>query len=323
MANIQDIAKRLDNNTKTLEDIVHKPAGTYVNLPNGGSIPSVETWKRDAINTALNANNYPTRQEFNELVDNRLVGGGMYKDFYVDQANGNDANSGRWNSPFKSLQTAIDNIPVGGAGTIHIIGDYVLTSIIYISAKKVTLYLHGTLTTREHSPPTHTNYTGIYYIRIMNSSVYIDINSNNNGKIVVPAKSSTKPVTPNRHAIFNGTAYNNFANIKFNIRTYQDDYNPIIVNSGFNLVSIARWSSHATKLNVEISGHYSGTNRNIIVNSNSRLVHFKNTTGSFYYVYDGGLTDETNTSIPVSNCVAGIVKDANGVPRNITSNIVF
>ena len=322
MANIQDIAKRLDNNTKALEDIIHKPAGTYVNLPNGGSIPSVETWKQEVVNTALNTNNYPTRQEFDGLVDNRLVNGGMYKDFYVDQTNGNDSNNGTQESPFKSLQSAIDNIPVGGAGTIHILGDYVLTSNINIVSKiRIYLILHGTLTTTEYSP--RTNYTGIYCINVTNSSLYVYITSSDNGKIVVPAKSSTNIVAQPHYAIFNGSTYSNFADIKLFLPIEQDNYNPIIVNSGFGLVSIDGWSHHRTYLNVEIAGHSSGTNRNIIVDSNSTLVSFNNATGNFYYNYSGGLTDETNTSIPVSNCVTGIVKDANGVPRNITSNIVF
>ena len=239
---------------------------------------------------------------YNELSD-------MEKIFYVDQINGDDSNDGSNVSPFKTLQKAIDDIPTGGLADIHIVGDYVLTSNISIDRKtRVSLILYGTLTTTEYSP--RTNYTGIYSINVIDSKVCVDINSYNNAKIVVPAKTSTNDVDPGHYGIFNVTCDSNFANIKLFLVTAEDDYNPIIVNSGFGLVSVDECKSNEPKLNVKIVGYYSGTNRNIIVNSNSTLVSFKNGTGTFHYKYSGGLTNETNDPIPVSNCVDGIVKSS-------------
>ena len=225
---------------------------------------------------------------------------------YVDQTNGNDSNNGNHGSPFKTLQKAIDTVPIDGNADIHILGDYALTSNVIISSKtNVTLILHGTLTTTEYTPPTHVNHTGIYTINVVNSSVHVVIDSDNNGKIVVPTKSSSNPVAQHRYAIFNGSSHSNFTDIKFDLRVKQDDYNPIVINSGFGLVSIIEWNSDKTKLNVKVTGHYSGKNRNIIVDSNSTLVSFENAIGNFYYDYAGGLTNETNTSISVSKCIDG------------------
>ena len=229
------------------------------------------------------------------------------KYFYVDQINGDDSNNGSHVAPFRTLQKAIDNIPTGGVGNIHVVGDYVLTSDVDISSKiRVSLLLYGTLTTTEYSPLA--NYTGIYTIAVTNSSVHVYIDSSANGKIVVPPKLSTDKVAPYCHAIFTESIYSNFADIKFDLRIQKDNYNPIIVNSGFSLVSIDEWSSDKTKLNVEITGRYGGKNRNIIVDSNSTLVSFNNATGSLYYAYNGGLTNETNDPIRVSSCVDGKYK---------------
>ena len=234
---------------------------------------------------------------------------------YVDQTNGNDTNNGTKSAPFKSLQKAIDTMPTRGIGDIFILGDYVLTSDVNVSSKKISLILHGTLTSTEYSP--RANYTGIYSIKVMNSVVYIDINSDNNGKIVVPAKSSLNEVDSQHYSIFNVVNHSNFADINFGLSVKQDDYNPIVINSGFGLVSVGEQESdnpfNNPLLNVEIIGHYPGKNRNIIVNSNSTLVSFKNTIakdyyGTFYYDYDGGLTNEINTPIEVSSCVVGMYK---------------
>ena len=227
---------------------------------------------------------------------------------YVDQTNGNDSNRGTQKSPFKSLQKAINTVPRYGYGDIHIVGDYTLSSNVKIeSKKKITLILHGTLTTTEYS---RDNYTGIYSIDIVDSLVHVIIDTNNNGKIVVPAKSSVNNVDPTHYTMFRGTKQSNFIDIKFDLRSRHDNYNPIVINSGFGLVSAGEWSSDKPNLNVKLVGYYIGkpNNRNIIVDSNSTLVSFENTKGKFYYGYDAGLTDETNTAISVSNCIKGDYK---------------
>ena len=224
---------------------------------------------------------------------------------YVDQTNGNDTNNGTKSAPFKSLQKAIDVVPLHGRGDIHILGDYTLSSNVQIiEKKKITLFLHGTLTTTEYSP--RDNYTGIYSIEIMSSEVHVIIDSDNNGKIIVPPKSSTNDVDPTRYTMFRGTKWSNFTDIKFDLKVKQNDYNPIVINSGFGLVSIGEWSDEPY-LTVKLVGYYIGVgkNRNIIVDSNSTLVSFENAIGKFYYNYPGGLTDETNTPIQVSSCIEG------------------
>ena len=236
---------------------------------------------------------------------------------YVDQLNGDDLyNNGSQEAPFKSLQSAVDAVPDFESVDIHILGDYVLTSNVSISVKaNVTLILHGTLSTTEYnteySPSIrYPNYTGIYHIMVANAKVHIIVDSDNNGKIVVPAKSSSKPVAPDQSTMFTGSEFFRFTDIKFDLRVKQDDYNPIIVNSGFGLVSIDRYLEKKVKLNIKIIGPHPGRNRNIIVDSNSTLVSFKNAAGKFSYNYRGGLTNELNVPIPVSKCVDGDIMKA-------------
>ena len=243
---------------------------------------------------------------------------------YVDQVKGNDSNNGTKSAPFKSLQKAIDIIPEFVNADIHILGDYILRSNVSIFRKtNVTLILHGTLTTTEYTPPLFTDHTGIYAINVVNSSVHVVIDSDINGKIVVPPKLSPKKVGPHHYSIFNAVNFSKFAVFKFDLNVKQNDYNPIIVNSGFGLVSVGKGFSGRTYLNVEIIGRYPGKNRSIIVNSNSTLVSFNNATGNFHYNYTGGLINETNTPIPVSSCINKRINSDNKFPCYVTSSIVF
>ena len=232
---------------------------------------------------------------------------------YVDQLNGDDFyNNGSQKSPFKSLQKAVDTVPDFESADIHILGDYTLKSNVNIFRKtKVTLILHGTLTTIEYdiknSPSVqYPDYTGIYYIMVANSKLHVIIDSDNNGKIVVPPELSWRLAAPDQSTMFCGSEYFDFTDITFDLRVKQDDYNPIIVNSGFGLVSIDSYYNKNVKLNVKIIGSYPGKNRNIIVDSRSFLVSFDNTNnGGFYYDYPGGILTQNNLSFSAGCCVVG------------------
>ena len=51
----------------------------------------------------------------------------MSRTFYVDQVNGNDTTGdGTYAAPFKTLQKAIDSVPVGGNVAIYLLSDYTL-----------------------------------------------------------------------------------------------------------------------------------------------------------------------------------------------------
>jgi len=151
----------------------------------------------------------------------------------------------------------------------------------------------------------------------------ICLESNENGKILINENSSDKPIAPPYSGAYRIDEAARIGSIYFRLRIREDNYNPIIIKDG-NLVSISEWSVNRPGfLSVAIAGHYSGNNRSIKVGENAYLVNFQNSPGSLYYYYRGGLTDLDGNSVDIKDKVAGIVRDSNGVPRNVISNITL
>jgi len=272
------------------------------------------------VTTKTIANRGKFKQQLWDDVGGAL--GQFNKTFYVDATNGNDTNVGSSAYPFKTIKKACDSVPVGGVGSITILGDYTLQQNIDILYKHIDLNLKGTLTFPWFA--TDNTYAGIHGITLHNSSIGFYIDSSTNGKLIVldnnTGKTSINPFYSSALRVNESTKY---GYIKFSIWTSQDNYSPIIIKDGA-LVSIRQWSTNRPDLlSIAISGHYAGTNRSIQVDSGAYLVDFENAPSSFYYSYDGGLTDLSGNSINIDSVVAGIVKDPNGVPRNIISNIVL
>jgi len=257
-----------------------------------------------------------------------LVGGQdmMSRTFYVDAVNGDDNNDGSELAPFKTLQKAIDSVPVGGYEKIIVMGNYELEPNILIGGKKICLEPHGTL----NFPwwvydDTYVALSGMT-LRY-GSQLIILLDSNYIGKLSVNINTMgiTDVVPFFKAAIrIDSQGDKNSANfIHFLLRVREDNYNPIVVNEG-TLIAIREWSSDRPSfVGVSISGTGSGTNRSIKINTGAYLVDFQNSPGSLYYSYDGGLTDLNGTSTNIGNVIAGIVRDANDVPRNVISNKIL
>ncbi len=59
------------------------------------------------------------------------------KNYYVDPVAGLDTNSGTQDSPFKTIRKACDSVPIGGYGTITVVGNEAVTAEI---TSDITLY---------------------------------------------------------------------------------------------------------------------------------------------------------------------------------------
>ena len=247
----------------------------------------------------------------------------MSKTVYVDQVNGNDANDGSQAAPFKTIQKAIDSAPTGGSVVVRIVGDYVVESNITALKKRVLLVPEGTMTFgwRVYG----TNYSALAGFTLHDSLVAVIITSPNNGKLIIEPNTTGLPAAPVYASAFRTDQSSNFGHLYFYLRVGVDNYNPIVVNSGA-LFGISQWSrNRPTFLGVNLSGEYAGTNRSIIVDTanGARLGTFLNCPGSLFYNYPHSIVDTAGTALTLANVVGGIVRDANGVPRNVISNIVL
>jgi len=73
----------------------------------------------------------------------------LEKIFYVDAGNGDDTNDGSKDKPFKTIEKAINSIPVGGYGKIILRGseDFVIDNDIYVKNKLIRIFGNETDTT--------------------------------------------------------------------------------------------------------------------------------------------------------------------------------
>lgn len=67
---------------------------------------------------------------------------------YVDQTNGSDANAGTLASPYQTITKAVAAVPRGGLGTIILIGDYTMTSVVFVDGKRIRVKASGTVRTQ-------------------------------------------------------------------------------------------------------------------------------------------------------------------------------
>jgi hypothetical protein len=240
---------------------------------------------------------------FNKTVANRGkfkqqlwddVGGALgqfRKKFYVNAVNGDDNNDGTSTNPFKTIKKACDSTPIGGAVEIVLKTDVNLDNTIVLVNKNVYLVGSYKITIQNDS----SNWSGKF---IMTNSVIksygvdwdfgID-NSDLSGVCIYDFRFGADD-EPSAHSINTFSVRNGTINF----------YNLAIVASNiyFDTVTINRLDD----------------NKNFIsIVDNICNIGVSNTT----------VKDSSGNNISIPDICSGVVKDANGVPRNIISNIVF
>jgi hypothetical protein len=68
---------------------------------------------------------------------------GLFKEVYLDQVTGNDANSGAIESPFKTLAKAVSVVPSGGRVHVLMLADYELDATVLIVNRQVMIQSPG------------------------------------------------------------------------------------------------------------------------------------------------------------------------------------
>ena len=311
--NITEIAQKvLDNNTNAA-NVFRKMYDLHYN-PNPLDVPFEYIDENGNKVTTTIKNQAGFRKKVWDDVGGAL--GQFNKTFYVDATNGDDNNTGASDSPFKTLQKACDSVPVGGFGLIQLLSDYndifnanfkkiqivvnsekiwtiPMGSTCNITGSQVLITNYGQLIVDrgDGSDINGNNYSGFLSTNFENSStlsrttsLYLVNNSN---------KNSISPVVriDSDRALFGSRTYGANQNIQlncsiYNIYTNGDfilDGNLMVLNSGSGIL---QWNTYGTD-----------TTLNVV--------------------------DSGGNAVDIKTKIAGIIKDSNGVPRNIISNIVF
>ncbi len=211
--------------------------------------------------------------------------------FYVDATNGDDNNDGSSSAPFKTLSKAINRIPIGGYGTVYIVGTCEVNDFITIENKLVKLF------SVDDSSKVIYNRASIPPIYVRNATLIHRINvelvnsQDTNPRVVVKGEGS------GAYIMFASQAHNNSkASIKLG------DY---------------------TTINPSVGASLFYSNIDFTFGESSYLCDVYHT--AILNLEKGTITvgGTAITDDDVANHTKNLVCDANGTPRNIISNIVF
>jgi len=241
-----------------------------------------------------------------------LIHSTMDQTFYVDATNGDDNNNGSSTNPFKTIKKACDSVPVGGVGLIYLINGQTYNMPIdddIVLKNKIIQFLAKDF---DSDDP--------------------DYSSTNPPKIFITKKNNG---TSSKFLMINSVLYiggfgrgiliEDDSSLGFDafLWAYIDLNN---ANTGINSDNYFVVSNSQIKLNKV----YLGNNimkvflkKSKIVVDTSNISYLFNILWCNFAVSEITLNDTSGNNLDIKNYVSGIVKDSNGVTRNIISNIVF
>ncbi len=311
-------AQRVDMNLTNMDEAIRKWVD-FVSAPAGNI--TMQYYDR---NGNLQTITFPNRQALvNQLIaDAQSV---MTKTVYVDQVNGNDGNDGSVNRPFKTLQKAVNSVPVGGSVYINLLSDidYTTSSEGSISIENRTVYINGnwkTIRVGWH------NVRGYAYLLLQfflaNSKLhffntYIEITN-----IGLPSNPVFNTWGEKFVLYGNELYYLTPSVITFNWYNRTDNNkNLITINSSAHLVShTGDWPANNSSFCIFSISSYSVPNNKIQIRNGAVLSSIP--LGSIN-IANLQFIDENGNVKSARDYITNIIKDANGIPRNIVSNLVL
>jgi len=267
------------------------------------------------------ANKIPVANTYGEISYNWFK---PERTVYVDWYYGDDNNPGTDAQPFKTLQRAINSVPPGGTVRIVVLGDYTLNSSVYISNRNVFIDFQAKLETTWH---TFTNtvdgqvYDAINRFIIRNSWLTI-YSESSDFRLIIPDRLTSNRLTP-WNVLFAVDEYQNgFVNIWIRRRNVSSADIAIYIGKDSVLFGIHHWSADRPALAAFALdfGHYVGR---VKVHSNAYILRADGAPCTLYYVTPDGTVNENDQFINPATKIAGIVRDTNGIPRNIISNLII
>ncbi len=229
------------------------------------------------------------------------VPGMMSKTFYVDAVNGNDSNDGSQAAPFATLKKAIDSAPPGAVCYIYLLDNapHIVSANIYANNKRIVITkAAGVVTNPKVIFKSYTVDVGgtVYnsnnHLSLSNSYIYTSY-------VDFEVEAATDTTLP-------------YASASRGFHT--DNSNALITNSNIIGNGLSVFSSRNT------NGAFSLFICSVIIN-NGNLIDTNYGTMRFAS-YSTTYVDSTGAILSPPP-ITGIIKDTNGTPRNVISNIVL
>jgi len=249
--------------------------------------------------------------------------GQFNRTLYVDYYNGSDSNSGTSSSPFKTIGKAVTVIPYGGKGWINIIGEYVHDTGISIDNKDIVIYYKEKFIIKWKN--NGENSAVINPIGMNNSSLTMYANTSSDG--VAPTIESINdtglPLGNSSSRIFIKLAeFHGHVSIQFFYRNRVVDAKLMDLRDTKLVSSTYGANDQIGTTHLGISGYYKG---DICLDAGSLLADINRCGLLSYKRTLNGISfkDENGDALDDKTKFSGVIRDTNGVPRNIQSNLVF
>ncbi len=275
-------------------------------------------------NGNLTTTTLPNVAKFREQVWDDVGGaiGQFSRKIYINQETGSDNNSGNSNSPLFSLEKAFSLIPNGGHGSVYIIGNFILDRHAPLKNKSATVHYNKEFRIGWYES---NGVCQCYRIPMSNSTIvmYIDTSSEQTeSPILISEFESDKPTDSGYSCLFLADEFHGNVNITFFWRNRVQNAKLIEFKRGKLVSGTYGASDHTGHVNLGLSGYYYG---DIVFHSGTTLADIdKCGTLGFRHKLNGiSYKDENGNSLDIKNKITGVVRDSNGVPRNLLSNLVF
>ena len=229
-----------------------------------------------------------------------LVGGQSYtyRIFYVDSVNGSDNNPGTNTEPFATINKACDSVPEGGVGYINIQGTFDITNNIVLRNKLIDLVAWDV---NNYPTINVTSYVSGDYNRLYSFVLYCSKLVLRKCNVNLPTKADTDLSWSGDNGFVRFTGWfmggwNAFLGESLTVDLNTDSVHLCRTNGGYGAVYLS--------------------NSDITTNSSGYCYYISSALGGMYFEYNCTLDNNDYR-------VSGIIKDGNGVPRNLISNVVF
>ena len=343
--NLTEISQKVLDTVSNASNVFRKMYDLHYN-PNPIDVPMEYIDENGQKRTT----NVPNVAKFRKRVWDDVGGalGQFDRTFYVDQQNGDDNNEGTSrDKAFRSLQKVFNTLPIGGVARVAVIGEYRLKAPTDYQHKKTgeycdynkTVFLE--ISSRNDAKlvfesGTFTHESGALYqtwgaiLLGSQSALRIFLVRENDNKQSYPlieiedSAESFDAIYPEQQGgigYFSGHV--GFVSVSVLFMNFKGDSVPLIeVGKNARFFFRCNWNEYSqVNTSLHIEGHYNALYMRL--KTGAKLASFYRAGHILSLSVNLRLIDESDSGLEIADVLEGVIRDTNGVPRNVVSNIVL
>ena len=275
----------------------------------------------------------PNRAKIKAEVDGFIAGaettikGWWESTFHVDANNGDDSNDGSTSAPFRTIHKAVSSVPFGGKGTIKLLSSYTADSeeIVYVIGRQINIDFSNLIEVSWiRIEGTDTSAPALQFYVGHSGCISFYGNYGSDAKIVLHKNNTGYPESTSRNSFIRLLSDGNVNSASFYFLNTKENYPPIEVYSG-GLVAGFPSSNMRSFKNIVFAEHYGKAGSDIIIDKDNGafLFDFHLGCGALSFLTNCNIKDASGNNLSLADVTLGLVRDSNGNPRNVISNIIL